>query len=191
MSTDAERRTVAMPWSPTTGAFFLEKKKHHQYSGVNKAKRYHEKKNASIQDQLDHLGASASRTGSTDQMILFAAAQNRAMQERWEAAQAAKTPTRLRMVIGMKKGKAVDSYFQAIRNKVGKERHRAVRQWQFLVLVKGRGQYSDGEHERVFLDEKCRGAQNKQGLPVLPEERSCACDGEWRSTEEEYIAKLA
>ena len=95
------------------------------------------------------------------------------------------------MVIGMKKGKAVDSYFQAIRNKVGKERHRAVRQWQFLVLVKGGRQCSDGEHERVFLDEKCWGAQNKQGLPVLPEERSCACDGEWKSTEEEYIAGLA
>ena len=44
------------------------------------------------------------------------------IEKRWEAVHASKTPTRLRMVIGMKKGKAVDSYFQAIRNKVGKDK---------------------------------------------------------------------
>ena len=144
-----------------------------------------------MRDHLDDIGASPGTTGSIGQLIPFAAAQNRAMQERWEAVQASKTPRRLRMVIGMTKGKAADSYFQAIRNKVGKERHHAVRQWQFLLLVKERGQCSDGEHEKALLDEKCWGAQNKQGLPVLPEERSCACDGEWRSTGEEYIAGLA
>jgi len=37
-----------------------------------------------------------------------------AKQERWEAVQASKTPRRLRMVMGMKKRRAVDSYFQAI-----------------------------------------------------------------------------
>ena len=70
---------------------------------MKKAKRYHEKKNARIQDQRNDIGANAGRTGSIDQMILFAAAQNRRMQERWEAVQASKTPKRLRMVIGMKK----------------------------------------------------------------------------------------
>ena len=44
------------------------------------------------------------------------------MQERWEAVQASETPRRLRRVVGMKKRKAVDSYFHAIRNTVGKNR---------------------------------------------------------------------
>jgi folylpolyglutamate synthase/dihydropteroate synthase len=117
---------------------FLERKKHHRYSGVNKAKRYHEKKNARIRDHLDDIGASPGTTGSIGQLILFAAAQNRAMQERWEAVQASKTPRRLRMVIGMTKGKAVDSYFQAIRNKVGRDEcGDAVLQREFLAVVKG------------------------------------------------------
>jgi hypothetical protein len=45
-------------------------------------------------------------------MLLLAAAQNRAGQERWEAVQASNAPRRLRMVIGMKKRKAVDSFFK-------------------------------------------------------------------------------
>jgi hypothetical protein len=48
---------------------------------MNRARRYHEKKNAGIQDQLDDIGASPGRTGSIDLMILFAAAQDRTMQE--------------------------------------------------------------------------------------------------------------
>ena len=86
------------------------------------AKWYHEKRNARIRDHLDDIGASPGTTGSIDQIIVFAAAQSRAAQERGEAVQASKTPRRLRMVIGMTKGKAVDSYFQAIRNKVGKDK---------------------------------------------------------------------
>jgi hypothetical protein len=42
-------------------------------------------------------------------------------EERWRPVQAFKTPRRLRMVIGMKKRKAADSYFQAIRKKAGKD----------------------------------------------------------------------
>jgi len=45
--------------------------------------------------------------------------------------------------------------------------------------------------QKAFLDEKCGGAQNRQGLPVLPEERSRACDGGWKSAGERYIAGLA
>ena len=102
------------------------------------AKWYHEKKNARIRDHLDDIGASPGRTGSIGQLILFAAAQNRAMQERWEAVQASKTPRRLRMVIGMTKGKAVDSYFQAIPNKVGRDEcDDAVLQREFPAVVKG------------------------------------------------------
>ena len=48
---------------------------------MNRARRYHEKKNAGIQEQLDDIGASPGRTGSIDLMILFAAAQDRTMQE--------------------------------------------------------------------------------------------------------------
>jgi hypothetical protein len=45
--------------------------------------------------------------------------------------------------------------------------------------------------QKAFLDKKCREAQNKQGLPVLPEERSCACNGGWKSTGDQHIAELA
>ena len=99
----------------------MERSKYHKYSWVNKAKRYHEE-NARNQNHLDDIEANAGRTGSIDQMILFAAAQNRTIQERWEAVQASRTPRRLRMVIGMKERNAVDSYFQAIRNKAGNDK---------------------------------------------------------------------
>ena len=52
--------------------------KSHKHSGMNRARRYHEKKNAGIEDQLDDIGASP---GSIELMILFAAAQDRTMQE--------------------------------------------------------------------------------------------------------------
>jgi hypothetical protein len=81
----------------------LERSKYHKYSWINKAKRYHEKENARTQDHLDDIEANARRAGSIEQMILFAAAQNRTIQKGWEAVQASKMPKRLRMVIGMKK----------------------------------------------------------------------------------------
>jgi len=101
-----------MSWPPTTRAFFLDQKKYHKDSRVNRAKRYHEKKNARIQDQLDDIGINAGSTGNIDQMILFAAAQNRAMQERWEAVQASETPRRLQIMTKMKKTKAVDFFIK-------------------------------------------------------------------------------
>jgi len=58
---------------------------------MHKAKQYQEKKNARILDHLDEIGASPGRTGSIDLMLPFAAAQNKTMQERWEAVQAFKT----------------------------------------------------------------------------------------------------
>ena len=45
--------------------------------------------------------------------------------------------------------------------------------------------------QKAVLDEKCGRAQNRQGLPVLPEERSRACDGGWKSAGERHIAGLA
>ena len=45
--------------------------------------------------------------------------------------------------------------------------------------------------QKAFLNEKRWGAQNKQELPVLPEERSCACNGGWKSTGDQHIAELA
>ena len=159
---------------------------------MKKAKRYHEKKNARIQDQHNDIGANAGRTGSIDQMILFAAAQNRRMQERWGAVQASKPARRLRMVIDMRKRKTVDSYFQAIQNKVGKDRS--------VIMLYGNRSFPPsskdedcvptGSMKRHFFDEKCKRARNKQGLPVLPEERSCACDGgmeEYRRTIHRWI----
>jgi hypothetical protein len=83
------------------------------------------------------------------------------MQERWEAVQAFKTPRRLRMVIDMKKRKAVDSYFQGIRNKIGKDKS--------VVMLYGNGRFPLSKDEdsvpmgskKAFLDEKCLETQNK------------------------------
>jgi hypothetical protein len=104
------------------------------------------------------------------------------MQERWEAVQS-KTPQRLWLVIDMKKRKAADSYFQATRNK------------NVMMLHSNRrfppSSIDDSVptgSKKAFLDEKCWEAQNKQGLPVLPEGRSCACDGGWERTGERHIA---
>ena len=155
---------------------------------VNKAKRYHEKENAKTQDHLDDIEANAGRTGSIDQMILFAAGQNRTIQERWEAVQASRTPRRLRMVIGMKERNAVDSYFQAIRNKAGSDKS--------IIMPHGNGSFPPSSKDedsvptrskKAFLGEKCCGAQNKQKLPLLPKEQSCAGDREWKSTGEQHI----
>jgi hypothetical protein len=44
----------------------LERSKYHKYSGVNKAKRCHEKENARTQDHLDDIEANARRPGSID-----------------------------------------------------------------------------------------------------------------------------
>ena len=95
------------------------------------------------------------------------------------------------MVIGMKKRRAVDSYFQPIKDKVRGDTN-------VMMLHSNRrfppssidDSVSTGS-KKAFLDEECWEAQNKQGLPVLLEERSCACDGGWRRTGERYIAGVA
>ena len=53
---DSGRRTTAPAWSPSSGAFFRDRNVYYKLSGVNKAKRYHERKNAQVQQQLDDTG---------------------------------------------------------------------------------------------------------------------------------------
>jgi len=102
-----------------------------------------------------------------------------------------KMPRKLQILIDRKKRKAVDSYFQAIRNKVGKDTSVVMLYSNdcFPPWSKEEDSASTGS-KKAFLDEKCWGAQNKQELPLLPEERSCECDGEQKSARKRYIAGL-
>jgi hypothetical protein len=161
---------------------------------VKKAKRYHEKKNARIQDQRNDIGANAGRTGSMDQMILFAAAQNRRMQERWGAVQASKPARRLRMVIDMRKRKAVDSYFQAIQNKVGKDRS--------VIMLYGNRSFPPSSKDEdgvptgsmkrhFFLTRSAKEYGTSRGCPFSQKSDLVPVTAEWKSTGEQYIAGLA
>ena len=101
----------------------------------------------------------------------------------WNAAETArsnastlKMPTRLRGVIEMKKRKAVDVYFQSVRNKNG------MMSWgseSSPLLPRIKTVLRRGKHVKALLDEKCTRAQNKEGLPLLPQEQSCACGDGW------------
>ena len=71
--------------SPSSGAFPLDTNVYYKLSGVNKAKRYHERKNAQVQQQLDDAGNAPGKTSSIDQVVLFAAAQKRTIEPRLEA----------------------------------------------------------------------------------------------------------
>ena len=158
---------------------------------MKKAKRYHEKKNARMQDQRNDIGANAGRTGSMGQMILFAAAQNRRMQERWGAVQASKPARRLRMVIDMRKRKAVDSYFQAMQNKVGKDR-------SVLMLYGNRSFPPSSKDEdgvptgsmkrHFFLMRSAKEYGTSRGCPFSQKSDLVPVTAEWKSTGEQYIA---
>ena len=159
---------------------------------MKKAKRYHEKKNARIQDQRSDIGANASRTGSIDQMILFAAAQNRRMQERWGAVQASKPARRLRMVIDMRKRKTVDSYFQAIQNKVGKDRSVIMLYGnrRFPPSSKDEDDVPTGAIKGIFLPRSAEEHGTSRGCPFSQKSDLVPVTAEWRSTGEQYIAGL-
>jgi hypothetical protein len=134
---DSGRRTIAPAWSPSSGAFFRDRNVYYKLSGVNKAKRYHERKNAQVQQQLDDTGNNPGKTSSIDQVVLFAAAQKRTLKPRLEAVKESRTARQLRMAIDIKKRKLVDSFFQAFLMNVGrnKKSYAAVRQWQLLTGI--------------------------------------------------------
>ena len=90
------------------------------------------------------------------------------------------------MGIHIKKRKAIDSYFRAIRNT---NVIMLFRNESFLPPSKERDSVST-RSQKAF-HEKLWGARFKQGLPVPPEERSCASDGGWKGTGEQYIAGAA
>jgi hypothetical protein len=162
---------------------------------VKKAKRYHEKRNARIQDHPGDIGANPGRTGSIDQMILLAAVQKKkSVQERWEAVQASKTPRRLRMLDCMTKRETVGSHFQAIRNKVKKDKS--------VIMLYGNGGFppsskeenkvSTGSMKRHFLTRStgeyrtsrgCPLCQKNNLVPVMADGRVQASDTslDWRS----------
>ena len=50
---DPGRRTILTTWSPSTGAFFVERNKYYELSRARTAKEYHAMKNAAIQEELD------------------------------------------------------------------------------------------------------------------------------------------
>ena len=57
-------------------------------------------------------------------------------------------------------------------------------QREFSAVAEDEDSLPKGEHVKALLDEKCKRAQNKQGLPLLPQERSCAREGGWKRTGE-------
>ena len=85
-----------------------------------------------------------------------------------EAVHASKTPTRLRMVIGMKKGKAVDSYFQAIRNKVGKDKvvMMVYSKGSFPQSSKGEDSAPMGSMKRPFSARSAKEHRTSMGCPL-------------------------
>jgi len=103
-------------------------------SGVNRAKTYHERKNAQVQQQVDDAGNTPGKTSSIDQVVLFAAAQNRTLEPRWDAVKEPRTARQLRMTIDIKKRTLVDSSFQALRKKVGRNKD--------VMLLYGNGSFS-------------------------------------------------
>ena len=134
---DPGRRTIATVWSPSSGEFSLDRNVYYKLSGVNKAKRYHERKNAQVQQQLDDTGNNPGKTSSIDQVVLFAAVQKRTLEPRLEAVKESKTARQLRKAIDIKKRKLVDSFFQAFLMNVGrnKKSYAAVRQWQLFTGI--------------------------------------------------------
>ena len=52
---DPAGRTIATMGSPTTGAFFLERKEYKEFSRAQRAQGYHERRRACIQDDINHI----------------------------------------------------------------------------------------------------------------------------------------
>ena len=74
LAIDPGRQTIATAWLPSSEAFFLDKNVYYKLSGVSKAKRYHERKNAQAQQQLDDTGSNPAKTSSLNQVARLAAA---------------------------------------------------------------------------------------------------------------------
>ena len=74
LAIDPGRQTIATAWLPSSGAFFLDGNVYYKLSSVNKAKRYHERKNAQAQQQLDDTGSNPGKTSSLNQVARLAAA---------------------------------------------------------------------------------------------------------------------
>jgi len=85
LAINSGRRTIAPAWSPSSGAFFRDRNVYYKLSSVKKVKGYHERKNAQVQQQLDDAGNNPGKTSSIDRVVLFAAAQNRTLEPRWDA----------------------------------------------------------------------------------------------------------
>ena len=136
---DSGRRTIAPAWSPSSGAFFRDRNVYYKLSGVNKAKRYHERKNPQAQQQLDDAGNAPGKTSSIDQVVWFAVAQNRTLEPRWDAVKEPRTARQLRMTIDIKKRTLVDSSFQALRKKVGRNKD--------VMLLYGSGSFSPASRD--------------------------------------------
>ena len=97
------------------------------------------------------------------------------------------------MVIDRKKKKAADSYFQATQNKVGKD--------MCAIMLYGNGSFPlspkdedsapTGSMKRHFLTRGAEEHRTSMGCPFCQKKRSCAGDGGWKSTGNQYIAGLA
>ena len=79
--------------------------------------------------QLDDVAHSPGKTSSVDQVVLFAAVQNRMLESRWEAVKESRTARQLRMNIDIRKESLLTpSSKHCARKREEQRRHAAVRQ---------------------------------------------------------------
>ena len=137
--------------------FFRNRNVYYKLSGVNKAKSHHERKNAQVQQQLDDTGDNPGKPSSLDQVATFAAAQNRTLESRWDAVKEPRTARQLRMTIDIKKRTLVDSSFQALRKKVGRNKD--------VMLLYGNGSFSPASKDK---DSVSKGSMERSARRHMP-----------------------
>ena len=104
-----------------------------------------------------------------------------------------KAPRRLRMVIGMKKRRAANSYFQAIRNKVGRDTS--------VVMLYDNGSFPPspededsvltGSMKRHLLTRGAGEHRTSRGCLFCQKNDLCAWDGGWNSTSLDWRSSTA
>jgi hypothetical protein len=116
----------------------LERNKYYELSRAQRAKEYHDVKNAAIQERLNDIAAYPNKTASLLQAFNLANAQDRTWHRRWSLTTESKPARHLSLSIAINKRRIVDSYFQAVRGKLGTSNQDAGQ--KPVVLL-----YSDGK----------------------------------------------
>jgi hypothetical protein len=123
------------------------------YTGTTKRKKQERDKrprDGQNELQLDDVGHNPGKTSSVDQVVLFAAVQNRMLEPRWEAVKESRTARQLRMNIDIRKESLLTpSSKHCARKWAEQRRHAAVRQWQVLTGIERQRQCFYRQHEKI------------------------------------------